>query len=314
MIRRRCAGLSGSTSAASRRPTKPRCAAFAICSKPTISAAGCLTRCSAISPKTGSRWPTGTIVDATIISAPSSTKNRDKARDPEMHQTKKGNQWYFGMKAHVGVDSRTKLIHAVVATAANVADRRVLPRLLHGRETRVRGDQAYRGQCAVIRQHAPNAKDFTNRRYRQRGVADLVERAKNRTKSKARTQVEHSIGVVKRVFGFAKRRNPPAPRRKSRADRLIHRKTVAPWHPARRPAQMSTPTSPIDPLFTRSLGLFPGHRLFPFVRVVRRHQAMPPLECLAERRLTLDVLCLGIDIRLLESDRMRSTVLHGEAQ
>jgi transposase, IS5 family len=152
----------------------------------------------------GLKVATGTIVDATIINAPSSTKNRAKARDPEMHQTKKGNQWYFGMKAHLGVDSRTKLIHAAVATPANVADSRVLPDLLHGRETRVWGDQAYRGQKAVIRQHAPKAKDFTNRRYRHRGVVDLVERAKNRTKSKVRARVEHSIGVVKRVFGFAK--------------------------------------------------------------------------------------------------------------
>ena len=81
---------------------------------------------------------------------------------------------------------------------------RVLPQLLHGRETRVWGDQAYRGQRAVIRQHAPKARDFTNRRYRYRGMVDLVERAKNRTKSKVRARVEHSIGIVKRVFGFAK--------------------------------------------------------------------------------------------------------------
>src|SRR5713226_7104518 len=112
----------------------------------------------------------GTIVDATIIAAPPSTKNKSKTRDPEMHQTKKGNQWYFGMKAHLGVDSRTKLIHAVVATPANVADSAVLPDLLHGRETRLWGDQAYRGQRAAIRQHAPKAQDFTNRRYRHRGV------------------------------------------------------------------------------------------------------------------------------------------------
>jgi Transposase DDE domain len=78
----------------------------------------------------GVKVATGTIVDATIINAPSSTKNADKARDPEMHQTKKGNQWYFGMKAHFGVDSRTKLIHAVQATPANVADSKVLPDLL----------------------------------------------------------------------------------------------------------------------------------------------------------------------------------------
>jgi len=152
----------------------------------------------------GMKVSTGTIVDATIINAPSSTKNRDKARDPEMHQTKKGNQWYFGMKAHVGVDSRTKIIHAVAATAANVADSQVLPELLHGDETRVWGDQAYRGQTDVIKKHAPNAKDFTNRRYRHRGGVDETERAKNRTKSKVRAKVEHSIGVIKRVFGFAK--------------------------------------------------------------------------------------------------------------
>jgi IS5 family transposase len=102
----------------------------------------------------GLKVATGTIVDATIINAPSSTKNANKARDPEMHQTKKGNQWYFGMKAHLGVDSRSKLIHAVAATPANTADSTVLPDLLHGKETRVWGDQAYRGQRAVIRQHA----------------------------------------------------------------------------------------------------------------------------------------------------------------
>ena len=94
----------------------------------------------------GLKVATGTIVDATIINAPASTKNANKTRDPEMHQTRKGNQWYFGMKAHFGVDSRTKLIHAAVATPASVADSVVLPDLLHGKETRVRGDQAYRGQ------------------------------------------------------------------------------------------------------------------------------------------------------------------------
>ena len=87
---------------------------------------------------------TGTIVDAVpakagIINAPTSTKNAAKARDPEMHQTKKGNQWYFGMKAHIGVDSRSKLIHAAVATPANVADSTMLPDLLRGKETRVWG-------------------------------------------------------------------------------------------------------------------------------------------------------------------------------
>jgi IS5 family transposase len=121
-----------------------------------------------------------------------------------MHQTKKGNQWYFGMKAHFGVDSCTKLIHAVGATPANVADGTVLP----GDETRVWGDQAYRGQRPVIRRRAPRAQDFVNRRYRHRGVVDEVERAKNRTKSKVRAKVEHPIGVIKRVFGFVKVRYP----------------------------------------------------------------------------------------------------------
>ncbi|MGA7181444.1 MAG: IS5 family transposase, partial [Thiobacillaceae bacterium] len=117
----------------------------------------------------GLKVSTGTIEDATIINAPPSTKNRDKKRDPDMHQTKEGNQWYFGMKAHMGVDSKTKVIHSVVATAANVADSEVLSDLLHGEETRVWGDQAYRGQTEVIKQHAPAAKDFTNRRYRHKG-------------------------------------------------------------------------------------------------------------------------------------------------
>lgn len=101
-------------------------------------------------------------------------------------------------------DSRSKIIHALVATAAHVADSEILPDLLHGEETRVWGDQAYRGQTDVIKAHAPNAKDFTNRRYRHRGIVDEIERAKNRTKSKVRAKVEHSIGVIKRVFGFAK--------------------------------------------------------------------------------------------------------------
>ena len=146
----------------------------------------------------------GTIVDATIIAAPSSTKNEAKARDPEMHQTRKGQQWYFGMKLHIGVDSKTKLIHSMKTTAANVHDAKVLGELLHGNETRVYGDQAYRGQKEVLHAHAANAKDFTNQRCRYRGFVDEVERGKNRTKSGVRAKVEHPIGVIKRVFGYAK--------------------------------------------------------------------------------------------------------------
>src|SRR5216684_1241033 len=114
----------------------------------------------------GVRITTGTIVDATILHAPTSTKNQQQQRDPEMHQTKKGKQWYFGMKAHVGVDSKTKIIHTAVATAANVADSAVLPDLLHGEETR----------------------------------------AKNRTKSTVRSKVEHVFAVMKLKFGFVKLR------------------------------------------------------------------------------------------------------------
>ena len=154
----------------------------------------------------GFRIARGTIVDATILHAPSSTKNATGQRDPEMHQTRKGKQWYFGMKAHVGVDSHTKLIHAVVATAANVADSQVLPELLHGEETRVWGDQAYRGQTEVIHQHAPGARDCTHRRYRYKDRIDEVEREKNRVKSKVRSKVEHVFAVMKLQFGFVKLR------------------------------------------------------------------------------------------------------------
>ncbi|HHJ20195.1 MAG TPA: IS5 family transposase [Gammaproteobacteria bacterium] len=152
----------------------------------------------------GLKVSTGTIVDATIINAPSSTKNKDKARDPDMHQTKKGNQWYFGMKAHIGVDSKTKLIHSVVATAANVHDSQVLGDLLHGEETRVWGDSAYASQGKTIREHAPNAKDFTNQKGRRNNPLSDADKARNKTKSKVRAKVEHPFLVLKQVFGFTK--------------------------------------------------------------------------------------------------------------
>jgi IS5 family transposase len=152
----------------------------------------------------GLRMSKGTIVDATIIAAPSSTKNAAGERDPEMHQTKKGNQWYFGMKMHVGVDSQSKVIHSVVVTPAHAADCKVLGQLLHGEETRVYGDQAYKSQGEVIRAKAPKARDFTNRQCKWKHFLDEAIKAKNRSKSKIRARVEHSIGVIKRVFGFAK--------------------------------------------------------------------------------------------------------------
>jgi transposase, IS5 family len=152
----------------------------------------------------GLKVSTGTIVDATIINAPSSTKNKDNARDPEMHQTKKGNQWYFGMKAHIGVDSKTKLIHSVVATAANEHDKHALPQLLHGNERRVYGDSAYSSQQELIAQAAPQARDFTNKKgFRNRGLTER-EQEKNSRKSSVRAKVEHAFLIIKRIFGFAK--------------------------------------------------------------------------------------------------------------
>lgn len=176
----------------------------------------------------GLKVSTGTIVDATIINAPSSTKNQSKARDPEMHQTKKGNQWYFvrfahsatrnhrfcrcpaspaapgGMKAHIGVDSKTKLIHSVVATPANVHDKHPIPQLLHGNERRVYGDSAYSSQKELIAQAAPKARDFTHQKgFRNRGLTER-ECEKNSRKSSVRAKVEHAFLIIKRIFGFAK--------------------------------------------------------------------------------------------------------------
>jgi IS5 family transposase len=146
----------------------------------------------------------GTIVDATLIAAPSSTKNAEQRRDPEMKQTKKGNQWHFGMKVHVGADAKTGVVHAAVVTAANVHDKHAVPDLLHGEETRVYGDRGYQGCTDLIKEAAPNARDFTNRRVRQPWGEDEVARARNRTKNRIRARVEHVFHVLKRLFGFAK--------------------------------------------------------------------------------------------------------------
>ena len=152
----------------------------------------------------GLKIGTGTIVDATILHAPSSTKNKSGERDPEMHQVRKGKQWYFGMKAHVGVDAGTKLVHSVTATAANVADCRVLAALLHGEETAVWGDQAYQGQTEVIRQRAPKAEDRTNRLWKTKLKVYLDRKEENRIKSKTRSRVEHLFALMKLKFGFVK--------------------------------------------------------------------------------------------------------------
>jgi IS5 family transposase len=153
----------------------------------------------------GIRITTGTIVDATIIHAPSSTKNEQKERDPQMHQTKKGNQWYFGMKAHIGVDSKEGVVHSVCSTAASVSDVHMLPELLHGGETKVWGDGGYQGQTEAIREVAPRAQDMTNRRAKNsKGEIDEIEKRKNRNKSRVRAKVEWPFRILKRVFGFVK--------------------------------------------------------------------------------------------------------------
>jgi transposase, IS5 family len=152
----------------------------------------------------GLKLSAGTIVDATLIAAPSSTKNQERQRDPEMRQTRKGNQWHFGMKLHIGADAKTGLVHSAVVTSANVHDKHPLPDLLHGAEKRVYGDRGYQGCTAIIKAAAPEAKDFTNRRVRKPDGEDEAERLRNRTKSKTRARVEHPFLVLKRLWGFAK--------------------------------------------------------------------------------------------------------------
>jgi len=153
----------------------------------------------------GIRISTGTIVDATIISAPSSTKNEKKERDPEMHQTKKGNQYYFGAKAHIGVDSKEGVVHSVCTSAASVHDKHMLPDLLHGNEKKVWGDAGYQGQTEAIHEAAPQAQDMTNRRVnKSKGQVDEEEKRKNRTKSRVRARVEWPFRILKRVFHYTK--------------------------------------------------------------------------------------------------------------
>jgi len=145
----------------------------------------------------------GTLVDATIISAPSSTKNNDKARDPEMSQTRKGNQWYFGMKVHIGTD-RKGIAHTVTTTTAKDADITQLPALLHGKERVVHGDRGYfsaeanrylrkRGMRSRLQKRAASGHPLTD-----------TEKGRNRRWSSVRARVEHPFHVIKRLWGFAK--------------------------------------------------------------------------------------------------------------
>ena len=153
----------------------------------------------------GIRIATGTIVDATIIAAALSTKNSTKERDPEMHQTQKGNQYYFGAKAHIGVDSKEGIVHSVCASAASVHEKHMLPDLLHGEEKKVWGDAGYQGQTEKNREAAPQAQDMTCRRVKNsKGKADEEQKRKNRTKSRVRARVEWPFRILKRGFGYAK--------------------------------------------------------------------------------------------------------------
>ncbi len=152
----------------------------------------------------GIKIQTGTIVDATIIHAPCSTKNEKKERDPEMHQTRKGNQWYFGLKAHIGVDAKEGHVHSLATSAASVADKHMLPDLLHGEERKVWGDGGYQGQTEAIQEAAPKAQDMTCKRTKFKDYVDELQKKKNKSKSSVRAKVEHPFRILKRVFGFDK--------------------------------------------------------------------------------------------------------------
>lgn len=164
----------------------------------------------------------GTIVDATIIAAPSSTKNKDNARDPEMHQTKKGNQRYFGMKVHIGVDSKSGLVRSASVTPANVHDSKQLDQLLTGEENRLCGDSAYNGQKDALMAIAPKARDFTNKRaYRNKPLSGR-DKETNRRKSRVRSKVEHPFLGLKRLWGFAKARYRGMAKNANRAFALLN--------------------------------------------------------------------------------------------
>jgi transposase, IS5 family len=153
---------------------------------------------------------TGTLVDATLIAAPSSTKNASGTRDPEMHQTKKGNQWHYGMKAHIGADQDSGLVHTVIGTAANVADVTVAQQLLHGQERVALGDAGYQGverraEAAgqTTEWHTAMRPSERKRWRRQRGIGKFIEQAE-RVKASVRAKVEHPFRVLKRQFGYTK--------------------------------------------------------------------------------------------------------------
>jgi IS5 family transposase len=179
----------------------------------------------------GMKLSGGTIVDATLIAAPPSVKNQDKSRDPEMHQAKKGNQWHFGMKLHIGADSQSGLVHSASVTAANVHDSHQVPNLLHGEETRLYGDSAYRGKAQRdrLKEIAPRAKDFTNKRaYRNAPLTD-ADKESNRRKSSVRSKVEHPFLTLKRLWGFAKVRYRGLAKNANRAFAMLAMVNLVKW-------------------------------------------------------------------------------------
>lgn len=150
----------------------------------------------------------GTVVDATLIAAPPSTKNRTGERDPEMHQTQKGNQWHFGMKAHIGVDADSGLVHTVIGTAANVNDVTQGHGLLHGEETDVFADAGYQGamkrpEATGVAWHVAMRPGTRRALDRSRGSHQLVEQLE-KIKAGIRAKVEHPFRVIKCQFGFVK--------------------------------------------------------------------------------------------------------------
>ena len=155
----------------------------------------------------------GTLVDATLIAAPSSTKNQKRERDPEMHQTKKGNQWYFGLKAHLGTDRDSTLVHTVVVTAANVADIAKTAELLHGEETQVHGDAGYTGvekRPEIVALARPIDWQIACKRGLIKALAEGAQKeaikAVEHAKAAVRAFVEHPFHIVKNLFGHRKTR------------------------------------------------------------------------------------------------------------
>jgi len=161
---------------------------------------------NAVLSEKGLSMKRGTVVDATLIAAPSSTKNKDKRRDPEMTQTKKGNQWHFGMKAHIGVDAESGLVHSVTCTTAKVADITMMETCLHGEETVVFGDRGYHKANRSLEHFEKEGERSVITPSKKPKGAELTksQKAFNRMLSAVRAVVEHPFRVIKRQFGFVK--------------------------------------------------------------------------------------------------------------